>query len=142
MARQPLRLHFENAAGRLSEQAGSRQDGHIVVEYCAGPRQLGDLQTLLGYAKRLLAQRGWHKVLGDQRWMQPFTDEEQRWVTDLWLNFSHPRPTALFGAVVLAPDVFAQLADDVAHGQAQLSAMTYRLFDDPAPARAWLEKLR
>ena len=141
MAPQPIRLHYENAAGRLSEQAEGRRDGHIVVEYVAGPRQLGDLQTLLGYAKRLLALRGWHKVLGDQRWMEPFTPEEEQWVIDLWLNVSYPRTTALIGAVVLHPDVFAQLSDDVVQAQAQVSAMSYRLFDDPATAKAWLEQL-
>jgi len=47
----------------------------------------------------------------------------------------------LFGAVLLPAEVFAQLPPAVADAPAQAAAMTYRLFDDPALARAWLEEL-
>ncbi|MDB5235495.1 MAG: hypothetical protein JWR44_2488 [Hymenobacter sp.] len=136
------RVHFENAAGRLFEQAHGRRDGYVVVEHGAGPRRFGEVQTLLGHAKQLLAQRGWHKVLGDQRHMEPFAEEEERWVTSCWLNVARPQARALYGAVVLPAEDYARLSSEVALASANASAMTYRLFDDPSLARAWLEQLR
>jgi hypothetical protein len=141
MPRPTLRLHFENAAGRVLELPRGRHDGHVEIEHCPGPRRFSDLQTLLGQAKQLLALRGWHKMLGDQRHAEPFTPEEQHWVTTHWLNLTHGRSRVLFGAVVLPPAVYAQLSREAAAAQGQASAMTYRLFDDPAPARAWLAQL-
>ncbi len=135
-----LRLFFENSAGQLFAQTLPK-GGYAVVEYRAGPRPFADVQTLLGQAKLLLAKRGWHKLLGDHRVMEPFTDEEQTWITHLWLNTSQPRRQPLFGAVLLPAEAYAQLPPAVAEAPAQASAMTYRLFDDPALARAWLEEL-
>ena len=134
----PLRLYFENPAGRVFEQPAGRRDGYVVVEHGAGPRHFGEVQTLLGYAKRLLALRGWHKLLGDQRHMVPFTADEQHWVTALWLNTPHQGHRALLGAVVLPAPVYAGLPPSLAEGSARASAMTYRLFAALAPARAWL----
>ena len=135
------RTYFENAAGRLSEQP-TGGSGYVLVEHHPGPRRLSDLQTLLGHAKQLLARRGWHKMLGDQRHMVPFTVDEQDWVTTCWLNVSRQSTGAWFGAVVLPAEMYAQLPADVAETPGQAAAMTYRLFDDPDQARAWLTGLR
>lgn len=135
-----LRLFFENPAGRLLAQALPK-GGYAVVEHHAGPRRFADVQTLLGQTKLLLAKRGWHKLLGDHRLMAPFTAEEEHWITNLWLNTAQPRRRPLFGAVLLPTEVFAHLPTEMALAPAQASAMTYRLFADPAPARAWLEEL-
>ena len=72
--------------------------------------------------------------------MAPFTAEEEHWITNLWLNTAQPR-RPLFGAVLLPTEVFAHLPTEMALAPAQASAMTYRLFADPAPAHAWLEEL-
>jgi hypothetical protein len=142
MASAPLRLHFENPAGRVFEQPAGRGRGHIEVEHSPGPRRFSDLQTLLGHAKQLLTQRGWHKLLGDQRFMVPFTAKEEHWVTAHWLKVSSSHSRTLLGAVVLPADVYAQLPADVAATPGQASAMTYRLFNDPELARTWLKELR
>ncbi|MFC7671221.1 hypothetical protein ACFQT0_30345 [Hymenobacter humi] len=116
--------------------------GHLEIEYYPGPRRLADLQNLLGHAKQRLIVTGWNKLLGDQRHMAPFTAEEQHWVTALWLNVSQPRPGNLFGAAVLAPDVFAELPVPAQTAEAQVLAMRYRLFNDLTLARWWLRELR
>lgn len=135
-----MRLLFENPAGQLLAQA-LPVGGYAVIEHRAGPRRFADVQTLLGQAKLLLAKRGWHKLIGDQRVMEPFTPEEHHWITQLWLNTSQPRRRPLFGAVLLPADVFTKLPPAVADAPAQVSAMTYRLFTDLASAHTWLEQL-
>jgi len=62
-------FYFQNPVGRLLEHPR----GYAVVEYRPDPRQLADLQGLLAQLVRLLTQRGWSKVLADQRLMQPYT---------------------------------------------------------------------
>jgi hypothetical protein len=98
---------------------------------------MGEWQTLLGHAKQLLARRGWHKVLGDHRHLVDFTEAELSWLTDYWLQLPQPR-RVLIGAVLVPAAVYAGLAPEMRAEQAQVGAMTYRLFDDPAAAEAWL----
>ena len=99
------------------------------------------MQTLLGQTKLLLAKRGWHKLLGDHRVMEPFTTEEQPGLPSSGSTRLSRAGVPLFGAVLLPEEAYAQLPPAVAEAPAQASAMTYRLFDDPAQARAWLEEL-
>ncbi len=135
------RLYFKNSVGQVSEQAVGRRDGHVVVTYAEGPHRLADLQTLLGHAKQLMARRGWHKVLGDQRQHAMFTAEETEWLTQYWLQMAQQRSRLLYGAVLLPEEVFAQLPREQALNEGQAAAMTYRLFDEQAAAEAWLAKL-
>lgn len=137
-----MRLHVANSAGRVFEHPTGRGGGYVVVEHAAGPRSFAAVQTLLGHAKQLLALRGWHKLLGDQRLMVPFTAEEQQWVTSLWLNTHRQGMRTWFGAVLLPAPVYAALPAGVANASSTASAMTYRLFTDPAAARDWLLSLR
>ncbi len=71
-----LRLYFENPVGRLLEQPVGQ---YVVVQYRSGPRKLPELQAFLTHAGQLLSRQGWHKLLGDQRLMDPFTAEEVQW---------------------------------------------------------------
>ncbi|WP_143080249.1 hypothetical protein [Hymenobacter arizonensis] len=127
--------------GQVSEQTVGRQGGHVVVEYAAGPHRLGDLQTMLGHAKQLLARRGWHKVFGDQRLFPAFTPEQSEWLTQYWLQMAQQRSRRLYGAVLVSPEVFAQLPPEQTQQEGQEAAMTYRFFDDPAAAESWLAEL-
>ncbi|WP_426060702.1 hypothetical protein [Hymenobacter sp. B1770] len=141
MAGVPIRLHFKSSVGQVSEQAVGRKGGHVVVEYAAGPHRLADLQTMLGHTKQLLARRGWHKVLGDQRLYPTFTPEQSEWLTQYWLQMAQQRSRRLYGAVLLSPEVFAQLPPELALHEGQEAAMTYRFFDNQAAAEAWLAEL-
>ena len=133
-----LRLYFENAVGRLLEQPAGQ---YVVVLYHAGPRKLSDLQAFLTHAGQLLHRQGWHKLLGDQRWMAPFTLEEVQWVTEYWLTSAQRRTTVLYGAVLLPHDVFARLSVTQVLHEAQAAAMTYRLFEEDEAAQQWLASL-
>lgn len=105
----------------------------------AGPRRFSDLQAFLTHAGQLLDRRGWHKLLGDQRWMAPYTPEESQWLTGFWLTSAQRRTDALYGAVLLPTDAFARLSVGEVMQEARAAAMTYRLFDDAAAA--WLAQL-
>jgi hypothetical protein len=116
-------------------------DGYVAVTYHPGPRRLGELQTLLGHAKQLLARHGWHKVLGDQRLLSPFTPEERTWLADYWLQISRQRTRVFYGAVLLSQGEYEALTPEQATLEAQESDMTYRLFAEVAMAEAWLALL-
>jgi hypothetical protein len=128
-----LLLYFQNPVGRLLEHP----QGYALVEYLPGPRQLSDLQGLLAQLERLLTQRRWTKVLADQRLMQPYTPEESDWIRNNWLT----RGVAYHGAVLLPHDVFARLASSQLILEAKAASLSYRLFDEPAAAQAWLLEL-
>jgi hypothetical protein len=132
-AAQPL-LYFENAVGRLYEHP----DGYALFRFKPGNRRLSELQGLLTQARQLLERRGWHRFLADQTLLAPFTAEESVWITDHWSTASAQRPGGLYGAVVLAQDVFARLAMGKVALEANSKGMRFRLFDTEAQAVAWL----
>lgn len=132
-----IKLYFENTAGRVLEHP----DGYVIFEYKPGKRQLSDLQALLTHTGNLLQRNGWNRLLGDQRLMAPFTQEESAWIVDYWLDGSRQRPGGIYGAVILANDVYARLSMDQVMHEARASALTYRLFDSEANAIAWLRQL-
>ncbi|HEX8659510.1 MAG TPA: hypothetical protein VF690_18360 [Hymenobacter sp.] len=133
----PLRLYFENAVGRLYEHP----DGFAVFRFNPGKRKLSELQGLLTHVRNLLMTKRWHRFLADQRLLAPFTPEEAAWIVNHWRDASAQRPGGLYGAVVLAEDVFARLAmGQVAH-QANASTMNFRLFETEAQALAWLKQV-
>ncbi|WP_426062253.1 hypothetical protein [Hymenobacter sp. B1770] len=132
----PSKLYFENKAGRLLEHA----DGYVVVEYKPGPRELADLQALLTHIRNLLDRNHWHRLLGDQRLMAPYSEAERAWIVDYWLDSSRQRAGGLYSAVLLAHDVFARLSMNQVTHAAQVSALTYRVFDTEQEAVAWLQQ--
>lgn len=127
--RTPL-FYFQNPVGRLFEHP----QGYAVVEYHPGPRQLTDLQGLLAQLVRLLTQRGWSKVLADQRLMQPYTPEESEWIRANWLT----RDVVFRGAILLPHDVFARLASSQLVHEAKAASLSYRMFEELAAAEGWL----
>jgi hypothetical protein len=133
-----LRLYFENAVGRLLEQPAGQ---YVVVQYYAGPRQLSDLRAFLTHAGHLLSRQEWHKLLGDQRLMSPFTPEESQWITEHWLGAAQRRTNVLYGAVLLPHDVFARLSVSQVMNETKAAAMTYRLFEEDEAAQQWLLSL-
>ncbi len=137
MSYSTLRLYFEKAVGCLLENP----KGYVVVEYKAGPRKLNELQAFLHHASQVLARNKWHKLLGDQRLMLPFTPEESQWITEYWLSAAQLRTDRVYGAVLLPHDVFARLSASQLMHDAKASAMTYRLFHEQAEAEAWLMQL-
>jgi hypothetical protein len=56
------------------------------VEYAPGKRQLRGLPALLMHTCHLLHRHQWYRLLGDQRQMMPFTEEESKWILEYWLD--------------------------------------------------------
>jgi hypothetical protein len=131
------RPYFENTAGRLLEHP----EGFVVFQYHSGKRQLADLQALLTHTRNLLDRNHWHRLLGDQRLMSPFTEEESTWITSYWLDSTRQRPGGIYGAIILAHDVFARLAMNQVMHESKASALTYRLFDSEESAVDWLRQV-
>ncbi len=131
-----LRVYFENSVGRISEHP----DGYAYVVYNAGSRQLDHLQAFLTHTSHLLHRQGWRKLLGDQRLMSPFTEEERLWIVDYWLMRS-VADNQVYGAVLVPHDVFARLSVSQMISEAREAALTYRLFDNEFEASSWLRQL-
>lgn len=131
------KLYFENSVGRLLEHP----EGFAILQYHPGKRKLSDLQALLTHGGNLLVRNQWHRMLGDQRLMVPYTDDESAWIVNYWLDASRQRPGGLYGAVIVANDVFARLSMDQVMHEARASALTYRLFDSEDKAVAWLRQV-
>ena len=131
------KLYFENSVGRLLEHP----EGYVVFEYKPGKRKLTDLQALFVHTRNLLERNQCHRLLADQRLMTPFTKEESVWVAEYWLDGSRQRPGGLYGAILLAQDVFARLSMDQVMHEAKASTVTYRLFDKFDDAVAWLQQI-
>jgi hypothetical protein len=131
------KLYFENPVGRVLEHP----DGYVIFQYHAGKRQLSELQALLTHTRNLLVRNNWYRLLGDQRLMAPFTEEESAWIVDYWLDRSRQGPHGLYGAVLLAHDVFARLSNDQVMHEAKAAALTYRVFNREETAVAWLRQV-
>ena len=132
-----LPIYFENAVATLREHP----DGYVVFAYKPGKRELTDLQAILTHLRNLLNRRNWYKILGDQRLMSPFTEEENAWIIEYWLTVTRQRPGGIYAAVLLANDVFARLAANQLRHENRESALTYRLFEHELEAAAWLTRL-
>ncbi|WP_426059243.1 hypothetical protein [Hymenobacter sp. B1770] len=131
------RLYFENATGRLFEHP----DGFVILQYKAGKRQFTELKALLTHTGNLLQRNHCNRLLGDQRLMTPYTEEESAWIVNYWLDSSRQAPGGIFGAVLLANDVFARLSNAQVMHDAKAAALTYRHFDKEENAMAWLREL-
>jgi hypothetical protein len=129
-----LSVYFANPAGRVLEHP----TGYAVFEYAPGKRQLGDLQALLIHTGQLLRRHQWYRLLGDQRRMSPFTEEESKWILGYWLDPANQQSRNLYAAVLLAEDVFARLSTAQLINDAKASSLIYHLFDNEPEAVAWL----
>jgi hypothetical protein len=131
------RLYFENAVGRLY----GHPDGYALFRFHPGKRNLADLQGLLTHVRRLLELNRWNRFLTDHRLLAPFTPEEVAWIVGHWHDTAAEHPTGLYGAVVLAEDVFARLAMGQVVQQANSASMHFRRFETEAEATGWLEQV-
>ncbi|MGI4874717.1 MAG: hypothetical protein ACRYFX_26475 [Janthinobacterium lividum] len=127
-------VYFENAVARIFEHPA----GYAIFHYHPGVRKFTDFQAALTHLGNLLRCNNWRCILGDQRLMTPFTDEENAWIVDYWLAHGRQQPGGIYAAVLLPNDVFARLAATQLRHEAKAASLTYRLFDQEADAVAWL----
>lgn len=131
-----LPLYFENPIGRLYEHP----DGYAIIIYSRGPRQLATFQAFLQHLENLLKRRGWNKTLADHRHMMPFTEEEQVFLQENWLQTSHAVQQQMLTAVLISAELLAQVPAEQQQTM-HVGALTYRLFTDVASATTWLRAL-
>jgi hypothetical protein len=131
------RLYFENAVGRLY----GHPDGYALLRFHPGQRQLPALRQLLTQVRRLLELHRWNRFLADQRLLAPYTPEDVAWVVDHWRDAAAQHPGGLYGAVVVAHDVFTRLAMGQVVQQLNGTSMHFRRFETEAEATAWLEQV-
>ncbi|TGD79690.1 hypothetical protein [Hymenobacter wooponensis] len=130
-------LYFENAVGKLYEQA----DSYAFVQYKSGKRAFPDLQAFLTHLAQLLRRRGWYKMLTDQRQMSQFTQEERLWIRDTWLTGPQAVSHELLAAVLLPEDVFARLSMKLVMNETREGILVYHIFGDEQEAAAWLRRI-
>ena len=131
------RLYFENTVGRLYEHP----DSYALCQFHPGKRKFSELQTLLTQVPRLLELNRWHRFLADQRLLAPFTPEEVAWVVSHWQAAAAQHPQGLYGAVVMAENVFTRLVMGQIVQQTNATTMHFRRFETEAEATAWLLQL-
>lgn len=129
----PLRVYFENRAGRVSDHSA----GYARLTYHSAARTPDELRALLGHVTRLLAQYAHGRLLVDQRLMQPFSPADQQ-VLQQWIPEAVAASRYRFGAILQAHDVFARLATGTAIARSREVNLTYRHFDDEPAAVDWL----
>ncbi|TGE06362.1 hypothetical protein [Hymenobacter fodinae] len=130
-------LYFENAVGKLYEQA----DKYAYVQYKPGKRALPDLQVFLTQLAQLLQRRAWYKMLTDQRQMAQFTQEERLWIRDTWLTGPQAVSHKVLAAVLLPEDVFARLSMKLVMNETQEGMLVYHIFGNEQEAATWLRRI-
>lgn len=134
MATATLSAFFKNPAGELAADPA----GFLRMSWSAGPRALADTQALLTQLAHGLRQRGWGRVLADQKQMPPFSPAEQQWISQEWLAFAVRECGYRYGAIVVSSDTYARLATAFITTNVGGLPLRYRSFDDAAPATDWL----
>ncbi len=128
-----LPVYFENPVGRILEHPA----GFAVVQYHPGARHFSELQAFLTHTGQLLQRRSWNRLLGDQRRLHPFSEQESTWIVDYWLD--RPAGQQIMAAVVLNPEDFAQVPAGLRDQEATAASLTYRFFEEVEQAEVWLQ---
>jgi hypothetical protein len=130
----PATIYFENAAGRLLEEPA----GFMRTIWGSGPRRPEDTRAVFTHMMLALQRHGWSRILIDQRPMQPFTAEEQTWITQEWMPRAVSEGGYRHGAVIVSPNVMVRLATAYITTQVMGLPLQYRSFETEAEALAWL----
>ena len=130
------KLYFENKIATIA----AHPDGYVLFTYQPGKRKPEQLQEVLRHMADLLEARGWHRILNDQRQLEPFTVEETAQAHTFWQQRTQQLGHGLCLASVLAHDVFARLAATSMRQELRDVGLGYRLFDNIPEAGAWLRE--
>lgn len=130
-----LPIYFENAAGRILENAAGR---YLYLKWSANERDTETFRALLNHVARALVRHKWSKVLAIQQAMQPLNEDELNWMLQEWLPHAMHDAGYRHGAIVLPHQAAARLTTSQLTNQAQQQAMNYQTFEEEAAAAAWL----
>jgi hypothetical protein len=124
---------FQNVAGQVIAEPA----GYLRLHWGSQPRQLADTRAMFTTAAQALEQRGWGRILINQRQMLPFSPKEQLWISQEWLPAAVGKSGYRFGAVVLAANVLTRLATSYVTSTSE-QGLRYRSFDTEEEALGWL----
>ena len=125
---------LQNASGQvLTDPAG-----FVRVHWSGQARTFAETRAVLTAVSDALARYGWGRVLINQTLMQPFSPQEQQWVTQEWLPAAVRTSGYRFGAVVVAANVLTRLATAFVTTNFSDLPLRYRSFDAEGEAVAWL----
>ena len=125
---------LQNASGQvLTDPAG-----FVRVHWSGQARTFAETRAVLTAVSDALARYGWGRVLINQTLMQPFSPQEQQWVTQEWLPTAVRTSGYRFGAVVVAANVLTRLATAFVTTNFSDLPLRYRSFDAEGEAVAWL----
>ncbi|GGF22058.1 hypothetical protein GCM10011383_37120 [Hymenobacter cavernae] len=133
-------LVYSNKTGTLrADQEGK----YLHLTWNEGIREDYQIQEMFSHVLRYIQETGWHKILINQRWMQPASVEVELWFRTNWL----PRAVAAIGtcraAIVVGQDVFTRLVTVSLMRESSLaissvSELQYCLFQREETALRWL----
>lgn len=112
--------------------------GFVRVQWNGQARTFAETQAVLTAVSDALARYGWGRVLINQTLMQPFSPQEQQWVTQEWLPAAVRTSGYRFGAVVVSANVLTRLATAFVTTTFSDLPLRYRSFDTEGEAVAWL----
>ena len=125
---------LKNAAGQVVAEPGS----YLRLHWSNQPRTFADTCAIFTTAAAALERYAWGRILVDQVNMQPFTPQEQEWISQQWLPGAVRTSGYRFGAVVVATDVLTRLATAYITTSFSELPLRYRSFDAEREAIAWL----
>jgi hypothetical protein len=132
----PIILLQNNAGQVIAEPAG-----FLRLHWSGQERTLADTRAMFTTGAQALQRYGWGRILINQVQMQPFSPEEQLWISQQWLPSAVSESGYRFGAVVVATNVLTRLATAFVTSTPELP-LRYRSFGTEEEALAWLLKQR
>ena len=128
----PLLL-LHNAAGQVIAEP----EGFLRLQWSGQTRTFADTRAMFTTGAQALRRYGWERILVNQVQMQPFSSEEQLWISQQWLPNAVRESGYRFGAVVVATNVLTRLATAFVTSAPELP-LRYRSFGTEEEALNWL----
>jgi hypothetical protein len=130
----PFAILLKNNAGQVIADPGN----YLRLHWSDQPRTFADTCAMFTTAAAALARYEWGRILINQVKMQPFSPQEQEWISRQWLPEAVRTSGYRFGAVVVATDVLTRLATAFVTTSFSDLPLRYRSFDAEQQALTWL----
>jgi hypothetical protein len=130
----PVAILLKNNAGQVIVDPA----GFLRLHWSDQPRTFADTCAMFTTAAAALVRYEWGRILINQVNMQPFSPQEQEWISQQWLPEAVRTSGYRFGAVVVAANVLTRLATAFVTTSFSDLPLRYRSFDAEQQAIAWL----
>lgn len=130
----PVAILLKNNAGQVIVDPA----GFLRLHWSDQPRIFADTCAMFTTAAAALVRYEWGRILINQVNMQPFSPQEQEWISQQWLPEAVRTSGYRFGAVVVATNVLTRLATAFVTTSFADLPLRYRSFDAEREAVTWL----